>query len=115
MDERLGKALEFANFMVTLNNQKRGLKEKYQTDCIYYHAGGTFTITKNLITFTKTLIDLGNTDNVVIVDDNELPIRIENLNKFLEDIVDQYFLASNSYYNDYQLLKKNRSVEALIK
>ena len=29
MDERLEKALEFANYMTTLNNQKRVLKEKF--------------------------------------------------------------------------------------
>jgi hypothetical protein len=115
MDERLEKALEFANFMVTLNNQKRSLKEQYHTECIHYHSGGTFTISKDLITFTKVLIDLGNIENVVLIDDNELPIRVENLNKFLEDIVDQYFIASNSYYTDYQLLKKNRNVEALVR
>lgn len=115
MDERLEKALEFANFMVTLNNQKRSLKEQYQTECIYYHSGGTFTITKDLITFTKVLIDLGNIENVVLIDDNELPVRINDLKEFFENIVDQYFLASNSYYNEYQTLKKNRNVEALVK
>lgn len=115
MDERLEKALEFANFMVTLNNQKRSLKEKYYTDCVYYHNGGTFNITKDLITFIKTLIDIGNTENTVVVDDNDLPIRIDNLILFLDDIIDQYFTASNSYYNDYQSLKKNRNIEALTK
>ena len=115
MDERLEKALEFANFMVTLNNQKRSLKEKYYTDCVYYHSGGTFGITKELITFIKSLIDLGNIENIIVIDDNDLPIRIDDLKKFLDDIIDQYFIASNSYYNDYQLLKKNRSVEALVK
>ena len=29
MDERLKKALDFSNYMVTLNNQKRVLKEKF--------------------------------------------------------------------------------------
>jgi hypothetical protein len=115
MDERLEKALDFANFMVTLNNQKRSLREKYYTDCVYYHNGGTFTITKELITFIKTLVDLGNTENIVVVDDNDLPVRIENINRLLDDVIDQYFIASNSYYNEYQLLKKNRSVEALTK
>lgn len=114
MDERLEKALEFANFMVTLNNQKRSLVEKYHTDCVYYHSGGTFTINKSLITFVKTLVDLENT-SMVLIDDNELPIRIDDLAQFLSDILDQYFIASNSYYNDYQLLKKNRSVEGLTK
>jgi len=114
MDERLEKALEFANFMVTLNNQKRSLKEKYRNDCVFYQNGGTFTITKDLITFIKTLVDLNHTTDVVVIDDNELPIRINDLNKFLEDLINQYFIASNSYYNNYQSLKKNRSVEALI-
>jgi len=115
MDERLEKALDFANFMVTLNNQKRSLREKYYTECVYYHNGGSFSISKDLITFVKTLIDLGNTDQVVLIDNNDLPVRIENLNQFLDDIIDQYFIASNNYYNEYQLLKKNRSVEALTK
>lgn len=115
MDERLEKALEFANFMVTLNNQKRSLKEKYHSDCVYYQSGGTFTITKELITFIKTLVDLENTTDVVIIDDNELPIRVADLNQFLSDIIDQYYTASNSYYLEYQNLKKNRSVEALVK
>jgi hypothetical protein len=115
MDERLEQALEFANFMVTLNNQKRSLREKYYTECIYYHNGGSFGITKDLITFVKTLIDLGNTEQVVLIDNNDLPIRIENLAQFLDDIIDQYFIASNNYYIEYQSLKKNRSVEALTK
>ncbi|NBP57205.1 hypothetical protein EBU71_11865, partial [bacterium] len=89
MDERLEKALEFANFMVSLNNQKRSLKEKYYTDCVYYHNGGTFKITKELITFIKALLDLDNNEQVIVIDDNDLPIRIENLKHFLDDIIDQ--------------------------
>lgn len=115
MDERLEKALEFANFMVTLNNQKRSLKEKYKTDCVFYQNGGTFTITKELITFIKTLVDLNNVADVVVIDDNELPIRINDLAIFLQNIVDQYFNAANGYYNEYEKLKKTRSVEALTK
>jgi hypothetical protein len=115
MDERLEKALQFANFMVTLNNQKRSLREKYQTNCVFYQNGGTFTITKDLITFVKTLVDLNNTTDIVVIDDNELPIRIDNMNEFLSNIVDQYFMATNSYYNEYENLKKNRTIEALVK
>jgi hypothetical protein len=115
MDERLEKALQFANFMVTLNNQKRSLREKYQTNCVFYQNGGTFTITKDLITFVKTLVDLNNTTDIVVIDDNELPIRIDNLNEFLSNILDQYFMATNSYYNEYENLKMNRTIEALVK
>jgi len=48
MDERLEKALEFSNFMVTLNNQKRILQEKYEQDIIYYIDGCQFTVNKEL-------------------------------------------------------------------
>ena len=39
MDERLEKALDFGNYSVTLNNQKRLLKEKFYDDCIMYQNG----------------------------------------------------------------------------
>ena len=37
MDARLAKALDFSNYMVTLNNQKRLLAEKYQDDLLYFY------------------------------------------------------------------------------
>jgi len=36
MDERLEKALDFSNYMLTLNNQKRLLAEKYQEELIHF-------------------------------------------------------------------------------
>ena len=36
MDERLKKALDFSNYMVALNNQKRLLTEKYQENLKFY-------------------------------------------------------------------------------
>ena len=30
MDERLEKALDFSNYMITLNNQKRVLRERFE-------------------------------------------------------------------------------------
>jgi hypothetical protein len=114
MDERLEKALEFSNYMVTLNNQKRALKEKFYNECVFYDNGGTFTITKEMITFVKVLVDKGNKD-AVLIDDNDLPIMIDNLEKFYEELVTSYFEASNAYYTEYQKLKTKRSVEALTK
>ena len=35
MDERLQKALEFGNYTVTLNNQKKLLKEKFIDQCVF--------------------------------------------------------------------------------
>lgn len=114
MDERLKKALDFSNYMVTLNNQKLSLKEKFLNDCVYYENGGKFSVTKDLITFCKVMIDCGNDDQAILIDDNDLPIEIVNMTEFFNKIVGIYSSASNSYYTEYQKIKSNRSIEKMI-
>jgi len=114
MDERLSKALDFSNYMVTLNNQKRVLKERYREQTVFYHQGGQFTITKELITFVNMLVERDNSEDIVLIDDNETPIMIKNLEEFLSDLVDSYFSAANEYHAEYTKLKTNRSVEKLV-
>jgi hypothetical protein len=114
MDQKLADALEFSNYMVTLNNQKRTLYEKFKTEVIFYQNGATFSVSKELITFLKTLIDTGNDTDVVLVDDNNLPVMIEDLKSFFNDVMNKYFSAANSYYTEYQKLKNKRSVESLV-
>ena len=53
MDQRLEKALDFSNYMVTLNNQKRVLTEQFKQDIIHYYCGGQFTVTQELISFKR--------------------------------------------------------------
>ena len=97
MDERLQKALEFGNYTVTLNNQKKLLKEKFIDQCVFYTNGYKFKINQDLITYCKTLIDLGHTADVVLIDTNENPARIEDLNKFLDEILHIYFSNLNEW------------------
>jgi len=113
MDERLEKALDFSNYMITLNNQKRILKEQFREQIIFYHAGAQFTVTKELLTFVTMLVETEHVENVVLVDDNETPAKIENLEAFLDDIMDVYFSATNTFHTEYTKLKNNRSVEKL--
>jgi hypothetical protein len=113
MDKRLEKALEFANFNVTLNNQKRILKEKYQEDLIFYHAGSKFTVNSQLINFVSHMVD-SNQDTLILIDDNDTPVEV-NLSTFLNEIKNVYFTASNRYHTQYHKLIKNRSVSGLLK
>ena len=113
MDERLQKALDISNYMVTLNNQKRILKEQYQENLIHYFGGGQFTITQQLISFCQSLI-LMNQTSTILIDDNEIPIEIENLDVFASDINSKYFEASNGYLIEYNRLKTNRSIESIM-
>jgi hypothetical protein len=114
MDERLEKALDFANYMQTLSNQRRVLLEQFKESLVYFYNGSQFTIDTTLINYVNWLVDKGNTENIVFVDDNEIPVEVSNLTQFLEDIQDQYFNALNTYYAEYNKLKSKRSVEKLI-
>ena len=114
MDERLEKALDFSKYMVTINNQKRILQEKFKESLIYFTEGSQFTITRELITFIDLLVKQGADTDVVLTDGNDRPVMIPDLAKFSEDILDIYFEASNDYHNSYVALGKKRSVEKLI-
>ena len=113
MDERLEKALDFSNYMLTLNNQKRLLAEKYQESLIHFYNGSQFTITRELITFVSIMVS-SDQDEIVITDDNNIPCMVENLEDFYSEIINKYAIASNDYYTAYDSLKKNRSVEKLV-
>ena len=113
MDERLEKALDFSNYMLTLNNQKRLLAEKYQESLIHFYNGSQFTITRELITFVSIMVS-SDQDEIVITDDNNIPCMVENLEDFYGEIINKYAIASNDYYTAYASLKTNRSVEKLV-
>jgi hypothetical protein len=113
MDERLKKALDYSNYMITLTNQKRVLLEQYQNDLIYYFNSGEFSVTPQLVSFCQSLLQLKQTETI-LVDDAGIPIEIENLEDFTKNITNVYFTASNRYLTEYTKLKKNRTVEGIV-
>lgn len=114
MDERLEKAFQTANFMATLSNQRRAALEEFNQSLIFYTKGSSFTITRELISFVKTLLDLDYKENVVLIDDNNIPVSIENLQEFQKQIVNQYYQASSVYHSLYSKIKSKRKPEDLI-
>lgn len=113
MDDRLKAALEFSNFKQSFSIKLKQLKEKIDAKLTYGHAGGIFKIDMPLLTFVQTLSQTGR-NSVIILDHNENPIMIDDLEKFKDEIFDRYFSSTNEYYNEYQQLKKSRSVERLL-
>jgi hypothetical protein len=114
VDEKIEKAFGIANYMMTLSGQKQILKEEYHQSLIFYHNGGTFTATRELINFVKTLIDISNSNSSVLVDINEIPIDIEDLTKFLATALATYQSSINAYYTAYSTLRKNRTVQGIM-
>jgi len=113
MDERLQKALSFSNYQYTLSNQRRVLREKLDSSLLYGYNSGIFVVNESLISFVRLLVDSGRT-HLPILDSNRNPILIENTEEFLEKILDVYYSAVLDYYNEYEKIKKNRTVEKLI-
>lgn len=113
MDEKLKNALDFSNYVITLNNHKRVLFEKYKNDSIFYYNSGKFSITQQLISFCKTLCDLSQ-ENMVLLDDDGLPVEISNINEFTKTLINQYTLSTNKYLLEYNKLTKNRSVAGIV-
>ena len=95
MSTRLTKALEFANYRITLNNQQAQLKAKVESLLSYSINGGTFTIDTNLITFCKILLDEGDKE-AILLDIYKNPISID-LESFYDEIK-SIFATLNSRY-----------------
>lgn len=113
MDETLKKALEFSNYRQTLAIQRKILKEKINQSLTYGFGGGIFKIDISLITFVQMLIEQGRVSDIPLLDINEVPIMIPDMEKFRDEIVDRYFSTIYNYYEKDQELRKSRSVEKL--
>lgn len=114
MDSLLKKALDFSNYKQSLAIQKRTLSEKLDSKLTFGFNGGIFKIDRNLIVFVNFLISEGRSENVILLDANNNTVMVENLNSFKEEILDRYFSALNEHHEEYEKIKKSRTIEALI-
>lgn len=113
MDDRLEKALAFANYKAGVFNNKENIKIKTDTLLTYAINGGIFKSTPELINFTKLLIDR-DTPSVVLIDINSNPIEIVDIQSFHDELLSKYFESTNFYNTEYKKLK-TRNVKDLFK
>jgi hypothetical protein len=114
MEERLAQILKVADYRQSLAIKRKALKEKIEGKLTFGHAGGIFKIDQSLILFTQFLIDQERTTNVVLLDHNDNPILITDLVKFKEEIMERYFTSLFEYYEQYETIKKSRTIEKLL-
>lgn len=114
MDERLAKALDFSKFRQTLTLERKNLKEKIDANLTYGYNGGIFKIDRSLIVFVQMLIDQQRVENVPLLDSNETPILVSDMNAFRDEVLDRYMTAVYEYFRQYEKIKKSRSVDKLI-
>lgn len=114
MEAQLQQALDFSNYRQTLAVQRKTLKEKIDAKLTYGYNGGIFKIDRSLITFIQMMLDQGRKEGVPVLDVNENPILIKDVEKFRDEILDRYFTSTLEYYEQYENIKKSRSVEKLV-
>jgi hypothetical protein len=113
MEERLEKALAFANYRQTLNNQFQKLKIKAEGLLIYSKNGGNFTITRDLMCFLE-LLERKNYKDVTLLDDNNLPIEIPDVSEFLSEVTRRYLSVTKDYLDEYKEIRKARNVKTIV-
>jgi len=113
MEDRLAKALEFANYRQTLNNQIQELRVKTETQLIISKNGGTFTINESFISFLDFLVKRDQ-EEAVLLDNNKTPILIKGLDGFLDEILTRYLDVTYNYLDQYEKVRKSRSVTKIL-
>lgn len=113
MEERLQKALEFANYSQTLNNQLQKSRIRAEGALIIAKNGGSFKVDQSLICFLDLLERKGMTE-ANLLDTNNRPVKIEDVSGFLKEVTSRYFEVTNDYLQEYQTVKKSRNVKSVL-
>ena len=114
MDERLKKALDSANFMLTFNNQKELIKQTFKESCLYHENGHRFTVDRELVSFLSIVLSKGIKTDFVILDDMDIPYMISDVGVFSDKIFQVYTDSTRQYIADYSKLKSTRSLSNMV-
>lgn len=113
MDKELKKALEFSNYIQTLENQKNIIREKFLQSLTVYEGNSSITIDSTIISYLHSLINSGYT-SAVILDDSEMPVKISDLDQFYQTVSKKYQDALDRYEEQYTKLLQQTSIENMV-
>ena len=112
MDADFLKQVEqFANLKTALDVKKRNALERANNKLIFAYQGGLFTADANTILFAK---QHDPERDLIMLDNNESPIKISNVPEFISKAESCYYEAMNEYHSVHETLKKQRSVKKLM-
>ena len=112
MDAEFLKQVEkFSNLKTALETKKRNAIEKANNKLVFAHNGGLFRADTHTILFAKTH---DASRDLIMLDTNETPIKIDDIQDFITKSESAYYEAMNEYHQLYEQLKKQRSVEKLM-
>jgi hypothetical protein len=113
MDERLEKALDFANYRQTLANQKRNIRTRMQMLQSVHYNNGSFLADTVTIGFINSLL-AAKRKSAIVLDTRENPIKIDNLQEFQDLLIEKYTEATNEYTILLDKVNKARNIKKLM-
>ena len=106
LDQQLEAALSFAQYQTTLNQQRRLLKEQFETDTIVAYNGGLFKVTQEWLGGFDTTSEW-------FLDSRGLPVKVDTPVELLDRARIAYKEAVTKYGEAFQQLRTQRSVRSL--
>lgn len=113
MDERLEKALEFANYRSTLSNQKRNIRTRMQVLQTVHYKSGSFLADERTISFVGALL-FNKQESAIVIDTKDNPIEIDDLAAFNDVLVSAFNEASNEYKVQMDKIKRARNIKKIM-
>jgi hypothetical protein len=106
LQSHIESALSFAQYQTTINQQRRLLKDKFESDTIFAYNGSLFKL-------SQEWLGSFDVDNNWCIDVNGNPAYIENPTEFLLSARSVYHAALKIYGEEFSKLRSQRTVKAL--
>jgi len=116
--EQLQTLISTAKLNQSIQEQRSIERHKFRQSTIVAHNGGMFTITPELLLHLRFIVaDLSPDDaaSTIIIDDNSIPIRIDDCNQVLTEWTGIWRKATNQYATEYAKLKAIRTISSITK
>lgn len=111
--ENLEKAYNYSNYSRTINNQINLLKLKVKKQLRFSINGGMFEITPEFLIHVKSYAEQG-IYRAVFLDINDIPIKIEDLEEFYQEILTKERNVLNEYYEEFEKIRMVRKLTDLL-
>lgn len=98
------------NYRSTLRQQTKILEQKFKDQCIIAQDGGLFLTNPELLATLKHI----NETNQWVLDINQRPIMINNIDSFYKQAYNVYYTALSEYGILLAQLNSQRSVETIL-
>ena len=116
--EQLQTLISTAKLNQSIQEQRSIERHKFRQSTIVAHNGGMFSITPELLLHLRFIVaDLSPDDvaSTIIIDDNNIPVRVDDCNKLLTEWTGIWRKATNQYAAEYAKIKAIRTISGITK